>query len=262
VAWTARAALAGSRRSTLRVAAALAGVVLAVLAALTHRQLGFWRDHETLFLRTLAVTGPNAAAHASLAGVYGDRGNVAGALQHAAEAVRIDPNNVLGLTNLSIALRQSGRREEALEVATRATRAGDRDPDAWLALARAARELGMLQEARDGLARAIALDQTDPRAWTELASVELSTNAPAAAVEALRSLTRISPEDPRAWFNLGYALGAAARPREAVEAYARALELRPTYATAFQNLSVTCATLGSDAPPRCARVAGGPGLRP
>lgn len=246
VTWQARAALDAAPARVRTAAAALAVAVVAALAGLTYRQLGFWRDHETLFLHTLEVTGPNAAAHASLSGFYGDAGDVPRALAHAAEAVRIDPSHALGLVNLAAALRQVGRREEALEASRRATVVAPRDASAWLALGAAERELGRADDARAALARSIALDGGDPRAWTELGSVELARGDAAAAVEALRRPAELAASDPRSWFNLGFALGAAGRTREAVEAYARALELRPQYGAALRNLSVSCAALGAE----------------
>jgi len=49
-----------------RVLAAIAGVVIVVFAAIAYQQVYYWRDSETLFTHTIAVTPANALAEYSL----------------------------------------------------------------------------------------------------------------------------------------------------------------------------------------------------
>ncbi|NTW60399.1 MAG: hypothetical protein HGA43_14690, partial [Nitrospirae bacterium] len=65
-----------SLRVPPRVLWASSLLVIVVLAGLTWRQLGFWRDHETLFRHAISVTKGNCVAHNSLADYFlrkGDR---------------------------------------------------------------------------------------------------------------------------------------------------------------------------------------------
>ncbi len=48
------------------IQAATAAIIIIALAATAYRQVGFWRDSETLFTHTIAVTPPNALAEYSL----------------------------------------------------------------------------------------------------------------------------------------------------------------------------------------------------
>jgi tetratricopeptide (TPR) repeat protein len=62
--WTLDSALPGQAR---RVAAAAGVAICGVLAALSARQVEFWRNDETLFRRALVLQGPNPVAHYNLA---------------------------------------------------------------------------------------------------------------------------------------------------------------------------------------------------
>ena len=49
-----------------RVLAAIAAIAIVILAATAYRQVGYWRDSESLFTHTIAITPPNALAEYSL----------------------------------------------------------------------------------------------------------------------------------------------------------------------------------------------------
>ena len=105
-----------SRRSpwvkvSIRVAAVL---IVALLSVITFRQIGYWRDHETLFRHTIAVTENNSRAHHILSQGLAVKGNFKEALFHAREAVRLDPNNPRTHKNFGYMLYQVGRIDEAI----------------------------------------------------------------------------------------------------------------------------------------------------
>ncbi|MFT3914346.1 MAG: tetratricopeptide repeat protein [Anaeromyxobacteraceae bacterium] len=238
-------ALAGARPGALarhrpRGLAAGALAVLAALGVATVRQVSLWRDHETLFLHALEVTGPNAFAQASLASFYGAIGRPAEALRRAEEAVRIAPDQPLGLQNLAASLRELGRGPEALEAARRAARAAPEDAVSWSLLGRTLFEGGRPAEAREALARATALAPDGALAWDDLASVELALRRPEEAERAARRSVALAPASTRGWITLGNALGALGRMPEAVEAFGRALALSPGDVGARRNLEAAC----------------------
>jgi hypothetical protein len=263
VAWSLRAGLDGRSERARRAAGAIAVVTLLGLTAVTWRQVGYWRDHETLFLHAVEVTGPNAAAHASLAGHYGRRGLSADALRHAAEAVRIDPSNALGQKNLASALRDARRLPEAVAAARAATGLSPADAEAWRILGVLLRDAGDMEGSRSALDRSALLEPDDPATWMELASTALARQDLDSALRAMDEATRLDPANPRAWFNRGYVLGAAGRLGDAAASYARALGLRPDYTAAARNLAATCEAAGPQASgiPAC-RPGGASGFRP
>jgi tetratricopeptide (TPR) repeat protein len=66
--------------------------VLAVLAILTWRQCGFWKNTGTLFNHTLQVTRNNYMAHSIIASVLVDEGKIKEAIDHCNNAILIKPD--------------------------------------------------------------------------------------------------------------------------------------------------------------------------
>ena len=99
------------RRQILGVAAA---IVIAVLAWLAWIQNTYWRDSETLWTRTLAVTSHNDVAHANLADLFLRRDRIDEAIPHSEEALRIHSRNGSAHNTLAFGLFRKGRVDEAV----------------------------------------------------------------------------------------------------------------------------------------------------
>jgi tetratricopeptide (TPR) repeat protein len=103
------------RRQILAVAAI---IVIAALAWLAWIQNTYWRDSETLWTRTLAVTSHNDFGHARLADLLLRRDRIDEAISHSEEALRIRPrtwNVAIDAHNtLALGLFQTGRVYEAV----------------------------------------------------------------------------------------------------------------------------------------------------
>jgi protein O-mannosyl-transferase len=80
--------------SMLRVGVGLA--VLIALAAVTHRQLEYWRDSVTLWAHTLEVTRDNYIAEVDLGAALVQRGDILQAMEHFRAATVIDPMDPIG----------------------------------------------------------------------------------------------------------------------------------------------------------------------
>jgi len=77
----------------------LTGASLLVLLAafsVSHRQLGYWHDSESLWLHTLQVTPPNYIAEDNLGEVLIERGSIDEAMRYFRAAVNIEPMDPLG----------------------------------------------------------------------------------------------------------------------------------------------------------------------
>jgi protein O-mannosyl-transferase len=99
------------RREILTVAAAL---VMAALALTAWRQTTYWRDSESLWTHTIAVTSNNDFAHASFADLLLRKGRIDESIDHSKEALRIRPNNSDAHNNLALALLYRGDVDGAL----------------------------------------------------------------------------------------------------------------------------------------------------
>jgi len=88
--------------------------LVAVLAALTWRQTGYWSDQEVLLRHTIAVTENNGRAHLILSQALAEKGRYDEALGHAAEAARLEPTHPPAHSNFGFLLYKAGRVDEAI----------------------------------------------------------------------------------------------------------------------------------------------------
>jgi len=140
-------------------------VCLLALAATVaaHRQTGWWRDSETLYLRTLAVTKDNFIIHYNLAVEYAETGRRAEALAHYDAVLVINPGYAKALNNKAWILAtapEPGLRNgaAAVEAAEKALQViGDNSPAALDTYAAALAEAGRFTEAAETATRAATL---------------------------------------------------------------------------------------------------------
>jgi protein O-mannosyl-transferase len=115
--------LLASWRYRAQVTTAVAVIVIFAFAFTARAQVSYWRDSETLWTHTIAVTKDNYFAHASLADLLMRRGRVSEAIEHSEEALRIRPRDADAQNNLGLAMLQTGdvkravaHLEKALEI--------------------------------------------------------------------------------------------------------------------------------------------------
>ena len=98
----------------VRTLGLLAGLVLAGCVAVTEHQLNFWRNSETLFTHTLAVTQNNGRGHLLLGVAYDHQGRTDEAIEQYRQALRLDARLVEAHNNLGNLLSQQGQLAAAL----------------------------------------------------------------------------------------------------------------------------------------------------
>lgn len=96
-------------------AAAFAVLVLIVFGALTYRQVGFWRNSETLWNHTLQVTQNNFVAHDSLAEYQFEQGRFAASCSHFRAAVNIFPDDMPAQEGLAVCAQARNDNPEAID---------------------------------------------------------------------------------------------------------------------------------------------------
>ena len=89
-------------------------VIIVSLAVAARAQVSFWRDSETLWDHTIAVTKDNYFAQTSLADLLMRLGRVNESTEHSKEALRIRPGDANGENNLGLALLQTGDTKDAV----------------------------------------------------------------------------------------------------------------------------------------------------
>lgn len=279
LAWAvAQACTSGSRRRTVAV---LTGTALVCCGLVSWRQLGYWRDSETLWRHTLAATTDNGGAHAMLAMALVDRGELPEAVEEFTASLRLMPDNPATHGNLALALAAMGRADEAsahlersLELRPEAamthvnlarirerqdrlpaalaeyTTALELDPrltQAGVGRAAILARLGDFVQARAQLDRLIANEPDSAVVHTELGRLHKQQRQLAEAVACYDRALELQADYVDAWNGKGVALEGLGRFAEAVACYRRAVELRPGDLVYRLNLAYAASASGQSA---------------
>ncbi len=114
VAWTV-GDWAESRRIRGPWVAISATVILIALGVATHRQIGFWRDTPTMWLRAIEVTRDNFIAHDELALFLAEQGRDEEAAVHHRAALAINPKDPVAILHLGAYEHAHGDLRAAIE---------------------------------------------------------------------------------------------------------------------------------------------------
>lgn len=184
----------GRRRSNVLGASILA---LAVLSALTVRQVGFWKNDETLFRRTLSVTEGNFVAHNNLGIYLSDHGRQIEAIDQYLKALRIKPTYADAMSNLGLAYQRIDRDHEALPLLREALRYKPNSAAIYNTLGVSYGKLGMAEEQREALRTAIRLAPADVNPYFNLCLAYLGRGERAAALSIYADLRKVNPDAAR-----------------------------------------------------------------
>jgi protein O-mannosyl-transferase len=226
------AGLIAKRRVKPVLWASVAAVVLAGCLAGTARQLGFWQNTETLFVRALAVTKDNAVVHNNLGGTLLQKGRVDEAMEHFKQALAIDPNYARSKKNLGLCLVRLGRLDEAAACFQQALELDPRSVDALENLATLHLRSGRMDEAMGYLRQARELQPSSSKAFNNLGVEFLQTGRLDEAAKAFQRAVDLQPFNGQARNNLAYVLLQQGRVDEAISHLRMALKNRPQFAKA------------------------------
>jgi tetratricopeptide (TPR) repeat protein len=186
------------------VLASVAALILVACSSLTWKQIGYWRNSETLFLHTIETTGRNSLAHYNLASFYYVANRLPEAIEHYRKAVEIRPTYDDALNNMGAALASDGRLDEGIVAIRQAIRLRPEKADAHY-------NLGNV------LAMERRLDE---------------------AVEAYEEALKLTPDSPHVHNNLANVLAMQGKKDEAVFHYRETLRLKPDHAGARRQLEL------------------------
>jgi Flp pilus assembly protein TadD len=185
------------------VLAITAATVIVLLIILARTQASYWRNSESLWTHTLAVTGRNEIAYTNRGAFRLANGRVAEAIPDFEAALNIRPSSANTLNNLGMALARSGRREEAIAHFQRALTTNPQHSSAYFNLGNTLVEAGRFDE----------------------------------AVASYRKQLETQPDNAAVYLNLGYAFRQMGRPDDAIAQYRRVLEIEPQHADAHYKLA-------------------------
>ncbi len=220
-------------RPAARVMGGVAAGIVAVLAAVTWIQTGYWANAETLWNRALAVTSNNYQAHASLELLLADEGRLEEAAEHGYEAMRSEPipghpPGATPMLKLAYILQQLGRKNEALEILNKAKAIHPGIAKTYFELASFYMTQGNAEEAE----RQIAQAPLPPAARHEMiANVYLNARLFDKADAHYREAIDLDPNIASIHIAYARCLEFQGKLSEAIREYAKGLDLDPSLET-------------------------------
>jgi tetratricopeptide (TPR) repeat protein len=217
----------------------LAGIsAVAICAACTLTQIGYWHDSEKLFRHALLATSNNYIAYDGLGSALARQGKGPEALAMCRESVRLMPSFAQGQYGLGTVLLKQGDLEGAVEHLSLAVQIQPTFAEAHINLGQAFLQQGRLKEAEAHLARAPALVPDYSDAQYNLGTVLLKQGRTSEAIEHLSRALRLKPDSASVHANLGVALMTQGISTEGAAHLLEALRLNPNDADASCNLGI------------------------
>jgi protein O-mannosyl-transferase len=226
-------------------------LVLATLGLLTHRQIGYWRDSETLWRHALSVTEGNYTAHDALARAVAQQGRVDEAIAeyNAAEALHAYPSSEM--VAIGLYEQSHGHTQEAiaqLETAANAATDAKSRADALACLGSAFMQAGDSYSARMSYASALQQNPDNGVALVGMGLLAEKDGNITSAVEKIAQAMKVEPTD------VGYLLLAqvwrsAGESAKAEDAAAQAQHISRDIDKAQKSAAEVLATAGIHAEP-------------
>ncbi len=221
--------LLARRKFSPAISAGVCAVVLAALSVATFRQIGHWRDSETLWNYTLAVTGQNFMAEDNLAQELANQGRTKEALVHFHNVLKLHDWQPSELIAFGMYEQRQGYSSDAIAQYQRALQ-NTSDPKTMAVelsnIGSAYMDLKDLEHAQQSFEQALHADPNNVPALMGTAIIAQKNGAFLVAITEYTKAVSIKPTD------LGYALLARAlqqsgRTSDANAAYALAQKLSP-----------------------------------
>jgi tetratricopeptide (TPR) repeat protein len=190
-----------------------AAAILAACLMLTENQLRYWRNSESLFTRTLAVTKDNDVAHLNLGVALARQGRLAEALANYQEAIRINPSLVLAHNNLGNLLNNTGKLEEALVEYRKAVQLDPSLPVVHNGIGIVLVELGRFDETMNEFTNAARLDPTYPWPYFQMGKALLKQGRDGEALDKFREALRLVPNNSQILAYTAHVLAADENPQ-------------------------------------------------
>jgi len=182
------------------------GILLALLMVLTWRQIGIYRNLETLWRDTLEKNPASWMAQTSFAAVLLGKGMSVEAISHFNKAIELAPDNVEPQNDLGYALLQMGRAEEALPYLQKALQLDPNRAVVQCNLGNALLRVGRVDDSLAHLRRALELDPGYGAAHFGLANTLLQLGRVDEALLHLQKTLTLNSQDPDAQKNMAWVL--------------------------------------------------------
>ena len=230
VVWTVRN-LTAAWQSRSFILAPIAVAVVFALAVLSYAQTKHWHDTESLWTYTLNISPDNDVAHAGLAGIQLERGDLEIAISHYRRALELRDGNSAAHYGLALALAHQRKFDEAIAHWEKSLEIQPDNNAARNYLGTAYASIGRDREAVAQWEKTLAYDPengdaANNSAWLLATSQNAELRDPAKAVElAKRAANLPGGSNPIVYRTLAAALAENGQFDDAIRAAERAQEL-------------------------------------
>jgi tetratricopeptide (TPR) repeat protein len=241
ITWTAADATAGIRQLQSFVTFTAVAVTVTLAWCACH-QTCYWRNSESLWLQTLAVTKNNDLAHNNLGSVWWKSGRVDDAIREYQAALKITPESPVARNNLGSAFLKQGKVVEAIEEFRRVL---SRDPQSITGrfnLAGALLRSGRATEAVAEYEKVLAIKPDFAQAHLALGHALMRSERLDDAIAQFKIAVQLQPGHAHARNSLATAFAAKQQWGEAIRCWRETLEIDPNNVAAQSGLAWTLAT--------------------
>lgn len=214
----------GAKKSFLPIATVAA---LAACLLITHKQIRYWRDSESLFRHALAATKNNAKAHQILGFALAGKGQQDDAVREFQIALQLAPKLHGAHNDLGVILQSRGQTNEALAHYQAAVRLRPQNATFQVNLGLLLDRMGRSAEAATCFTEAVRLEPQNAHYYYFRGGALQNQGRSAEALQDFREAARLSPDEVEIALSLCRLLAADPSPqiRNASEAVALAQRL-------------------------------------
>jgi Flp pilus assembly protein TadD len=176
----------------------LATAAVSILASclfLTEKQLGYWRNDESLFRHDIAAIGDNEIARGNLGAAFEKQGRKTEAIAEYRQALRLDPKNAETHNNLASLLDSIGDTNAALPEYQEAIRLDPKAVEPRNNLGTLYVQTGRLDDAMKQYAEAARLDPNDAHPYYLMGKLLLREGRDGEAIQQFRKAAEFAPDD-------------------------------------------------------------------
>jgi tetratricopeptide (TPR) repeat protein len=216
----------------------LGTTIILALMLLAWRQTGYWSESVRFWAHTLAVTEKNDVAERGIGTALAKIGRIDEAIAHDRAALRLNPHEPNGLTNLANALFQKNEFAEAIKYYQEVVRLRPNDSDMRRNLGKALVKNGATEEGSAQFRAALRIRPNDSDAAYSLGNALLEEGRLDEAISSFRQALASDPKNIEAHYNLGIALSRKGEFERAIAEFESTIQLQPQHAAAHNNLAL------------------------
>ena len=206
----------------------MAAVAVCVIAGLTWSariQAGYWRNTETLFVRTLQMEPDNDFALNKLGDFYKKAGRQGEAAEMYARSMQVNPHAAHAGNNLAGLMAEAGQWDKALDLYRQALAGTGERATVHYNMGILLQKMGRYDEAAASYGEALELEDDHFDAMTNLGLTYLAQGRFVEAAAQLDRLAVLQPDNPTVRYNLACVASRSGRIDEAVSRLKEAVAL-------------------------------------